>query len=45
VDLDGIKVRVAAIEDLIRMKQAAGRPKDVMELEVLGALRDELDNK
>lgn len=40
---DGLIVRVASIDDLIRMKSAAGRPKDLIELEVLGALRDELD--
>ena len=42
-DLDGLRVLVADIDDLIRMKRAAGRPKDLIELEVLGALRDELD--
>lgn len=42
-DLDGLGVLVADIDDLIRMKRAAGRPKDLIELEVLGALRDELD--
>lgn len=42
-DLDGVRVLVADIDDLIRMKRAAGRPKDLIELEVLGALRDELD--
>lgn len=42
-DLDGLTVLVAGIDDLIRMKRAAGRPKDLIELEVLGALRDELD--
>lgn len=42
-DLDGIRVFVADIDDLIRMKRAAGRPKDLIELEVLGALREELD--
>lgn len=42
-DLDGLTVMVANIDDLIRMKRAAGRPKDLIELEVLGALRDELD--
>lgn len=41
--LDGLTVLVASIDDLIRMKRAAGRPKDLIELEVLGALRDELD--
>jgi hypothetical protein len=42
-DLDGVTVLVAAIDDLIRMKRAAGRPKDRIELEVLGALREEID--
>jgi hypothetical protein len=44
LDLDGLTVKVAALEDLIRMKQAAGRPKDLIEVEVLGALRDELES-
>jgi hypothetical protein len=35
---DGLEVPVASIEDLIAMKQAAGRPKDLIEVEVLGAL-------
>lgn len=43
VDLGGFTVRVASIDDLIRMKRASGRPKDLIEVEVLGALRDELD--
>jgi len=42
-DLGGIRVRVASIDSLIRMKRAAGRPKDLIEVEVLAALRDELD--
>lgn len=42
-DLDGLVVKVAAIDDLIRMKRAAGRPKDLIEVEVLAALRDEID--
>ena len=41
-DLGGVQVLVAAVDDLIRMKRAAGRPKDLIEVEVLGALRDEL---
>jgi hypothetical protein len=37
------RVLVASLEDLIRMKRAAGRPKDLLAVEELGALRDELD--
>ena len=44
-DLDGIDVLVASIDDLIRMKRAAARPKDLVELEILGALREELDSR
>ena len=33
---------VASIDDLIRMKRAAGRAKDLIEVEVLAAVRDEL---
>lgn len=39
----GARILVAALDDLIRMKRAAGRPKDRIELEILGALRDELE--
>jgi hypothetical protein len=44
VDLDGFAVSIASIDDLIRMKRAAGRPRDLAELEILGALRDELEH-
>lgn len=43
IDLDGLAVLVTGIDDLMRMKRAAGRPKDLIELEVLAALRDEID--
>ncbi|MGH8923100.1 MAG: nucleotidyltransferase [Acidimicrobiia bacterium] len=42
VYLDGLEVKVCDIEDLIRMKRAAARPKDLIEVEVLAAVRDEL---
>lgn len=38
-------VQIAAIEDLIRMKLAAGRPKDRIEVEILGAVREALDRE
>jgi hypothetical protein len=43
-DLDGLRVRVASIDDLIRMKQAAGRSQDLIAVEWLSALRDELES-
>lgn len=42
-ELFGFRVLVASVDDLIRMKRAAGRPKDLLAAEELGALRDELD--
>lgn len=45
VDLNGDSVLVASIDDLIRMKRAAGRAKDRAVMEELGALREELDNR
>jgi hypothetical protein len=40
--IDGLTVRVASLDDLIRMKRASARPKDRIQLEWLSALRDEL---
>jgi hypothetical protein len=42
-DLSGLNVRVASLDDLIRMKRAAGRPKDLIALEWLGNIREELE--
>lgn len=36
---DGLIVRVVSLDDLIRMKEAAGRPKDQTHLHVLTALK------
>jgi hypothetical protein len=41
----GVPVLVAGLDDLIAMKRAAGRPKDRIELEILGALREEIDRR
>lgn len=42
VRLGDITVPVCTLDDLIAMKRAAARPKDLIEVEVLAALRDEL---
>lgn len=42
MDLGGFSVDVVALDDLIRMKRAAARPKDRIEVEILIALRDEI---
>lgn len=42
INLDDLIVRVASLPDLMAMKRAAGRPQDLWELEILGALRDEI---
>lgn len=43
IDFSGMVVLVASIDDVIRMKRAAGRPKDLLGIEELGALRSRLD--
>ncbi len=40
---EGVVVMVCDLEDLIRMKRAAGRPKDRIELEILVAVSEERD--
>lgn len=44
-EVAGVPVRFAGLDDLIAMKRAAGRPKDRVELEILGALREEIDRR
>jgi len=43
VEFAGVRLRVASLDDLVRMKRAVGRPSDLAEIEVLGALREETD--
>jgi hypothetical protein len=39
VEFEGISIRVASVDDLIAMKQAAGRPQDLVDLESLEIAR------
>lgn len=41
----GLEVEVVSLDELIRMKRAAGRTKDRIELETLRALRDERERR
>jgi hypothetical protein len=45
IDLDGMPILVTSLDDLMRMKRAAGRPKDRIELEILAALREERERE
>jgi hypothetical protein len=45
MDLGDMTVRVADLRDLIRMKKAAGRPKDLIEVEILSALLEEREGQ
>jgi predicted nucleotidyltransferase len=39
VDLDGLAIRVVALDDLLAMKRAAGRPQDLADIEALEVAR------
>jgi hypothetical protein len=45
MDLEAVRVDVASLDDLIAMKRASGRPRDLVHLEILVALRDETDRQ
>jgi hypothetical protein len=44
VEIGSETVRIASIDELLRMKRAAARPKDMVEVEILSALKDEIEN-
>lgn len=44
-DYDGLPVLIANLDDIISMKRTAGRPKDLLAIEHLAALREEVDRQ
>ena len=44
-NVDGVEVLVASLDDVIRSKETADRPKDRATLPLLRALRDEINNR
>ena len=40
LDLDGVVVRTASVDHLVAMKRAAGRPKDLEDVDALETLRE-----
>jgi predicted nucleotidyltransferase len=44
VEMGSLRVKVASLDAIIAMKRAAGRPRDRVEVEILEALRDEIDS-
>jgi hypothetical protein len=45
MEIRGFTVRVASVDDLIRLGRGRGRPEDLVAVENLGALRDEIDSR
>ena len=43
--VDSVPVLVAALQDLIRLKRTAARPKDLVEVEILAALQEEIERR
>jgi predicted nucleotidyltransferase len=43
VELDGLEIAIAGLDDLIRMKRAAGRPQDLTDIASLARADDELE--
>ena len=41
IEIEGMRVLMASLDDLMRMKRAADRPKDRIELEILAAVKEE----
>lgn len=39
ITLDGVAILIASLDDLAAMKRACGRPKDLIDLEEIGAIR------
>ncbi|MGK2850054.1 MAG: hypothetical protein ACSLFN_03980 [Candidatus Limnocylindrales bacterium] len=44
-EYDGLPILMASLDDIIAMKRAAGRPKDLLAIEHLAALREEIDRQ
>jgi len=42
---DGLVVQVTSLDDLLRMKRAAGRRKDLLEVEILSAVKEERERE